>query len=241
MSYRIRYEMSHTKLKGAYGLPTAVIQLLNQLTPHSDALKWQVSGGNGKVMLTLTWDWRTSKKTSIWEKVQRTLKISKDPSPSPTSFDLSPYRPKRSKSFRTAQRNGYSSLNGGFSPSQSPAKKTSTPTSTPVKLENPISPVKRSDSHLNKPVKISYRTEEDVQKSLEDLHDAVRVKTRQELEEMRQEWNKSMRNSLLPVCDDNDSDSSDSSSCQIRIDGAAMHSYLDACERILTSGETLII
>lgn len=233
--------MSRTKIKGAYGLPNAVIQLLNQLTPHSDSLKWQVSGGNGKVMLTLTWDWRTNKKTSIWEKVQRTLKINKETSPTPSSFDLSPYRPKRSKSFRTAQRNGYPPLNGGLSPSQSPAKKTSTPSSTPVKLNHPVSPVKHSDSHLNTPAKISYRTEEDVQESLEDLHDALREKTRQELEEMRSEWNKSMRSSLIPGNDDNDSDSSDSSSCQIRIDGAAMHSYLDACERILTSSETLII
>ncbi|CAD5116813.1 unnamed protein product [Dimorphilus gyrociliatus] len=55
------------------GLPSPVIQLLQQLTPHSDDLKWRVSGGGRKVKLTLTWDWRTPKKATIWRKFQRLI------------------------------------------------------------------------------------------------------------------------------------------------------------------------
>lgn len=54
-------------------LPSPVIELLRQLTPHSNDLKWTVNGRRTKVSLTLIWDCRPPKKSSFWSKIQRLI------------------------------------------------------------------------------------------------------------------------------------------------------------------------
>lgn len=54
-------------------LPSPVIELLRQLTPHSNDLKWTVNGRRSKVCLTLIWDCRPPKKSSFWNRIQRLI------------------------------------------------------------------------------------------------------------------------------------------------------------------------
>ncbi len=66
-----------------FGLPHYVLGLLQHMEEYKDCLKWNISEGSHKITLTLKWNFRKLQSThgtvpgaeSIWNKVQRTLRI----------------------------------------------------------------------------------------------------------------------------------------------------------------------
>ena len=222
-----------------YGLPRVVIQFLIHMQQHRDGLKWNITDGHHKITLTLTWTFRKNKssKETLWERIQRTLRLQRSDSdangipPELTKFlDSSPKRPlvmspvKKSPSWSRAYRqhslhsppgggsggagggggggsNGLGRIRFSWPGASSPIairppvqRQTSTP--LPVGYHRHGSPnlLTRSDSSASAPsrVRLSFRTEEDIERSLEDLMERTRVQTQEKLNAIREEWNRSM-------------------------------------------------
>ena len=64
---------------GTLGLPRPVINLLRLMEPHKDCLKWNITEGSHKITLSLNWGFKKNKsmRETLWDKLQRTLKLSR--------------------------------------------------------------------------------------------------------------------------------------------------------------------
>ena len=209
-----------------YGLPRVIVQFLRHMEAHRDGLKWNITDGSHKITLTLTWTFRKKGKETLWDKLQRTLRLTRscdEPNGIPqelTRFlDSSPKRPLAmspvrrqlswSKAVQQAQRQN--SLHSLCSPpgsrSLSRTRFSWPGASSPIAIRPPVkrqtstplpssySPhLIRSDSSTSAAsrVRLSYRTEEDLEQSLEDLMERTRVQTQEKLNAIREEWNRSM-------------------------------------------------
>ena len=63
----------------ALGLPRPVINLLRLMEPHKDCVKWNITEGSHKITLSLNWGFKKNKsvRETLWDKLQRTLKLSR--------------------------------------------------------------------------------------------------------------------------------------------------------------------
>lgn len=191
---------------------------------HRDGLKWNITDGHHKITLTLTWTFRKSSKETLWEKIQRTLRLRGDdtngiPAELTKFLDSSPKRPlvmskelKKSPTWHRTHAHRQSSLGSPTGSSNGLGRiRFSWPgASSPIAIRPPVhrqtstplpdafygSPnmLSRSDSSASAPsrVRLSYRTEEDIEHSLEDLMERTRAQTQEKLNAIREEWNRSM-------------------------------------------------
>lgn len=288
-----------------FGLPRLVLNFLRLMEAHKDCLKWNITEGSHKITMTLTWSFRKANrnKESLWDRVQRTLRLSRSvddgtglppelthfliaaSSPKPQSLNPTPVRspvrrqlrltrsfshtlpqstpPSRANSYHVQRQASFpTSLSPPTSNTPQSISRFSWPgAGSPTSVRGSLTPatpatpstrdsspnISRTESTTSRSsrVRLTYRTEEDIEKSLEDIMEKTKQETKEKLDTIRKEWNQNVRNwpRLVrqgAVCTNTCSSSDSEVDGNIKDVRDTVDKCLSSCDKILYRHSTLI-